>query len=102
MISEHIGKYSPGAILLLLLLQSAAEQGVTRVDLGKGGEDYKLMFTTGGVPLAEGIAETRVVSAAVGRGFRQIRQWVHQSPLRDHARVPIRWLRRMRDWISLR
>jgi CelD/BcsL family acetyltransferase involved in cellulose biosynthesis len=96
-----LGKYSPGATLLLFILQHAAEHGVTRVDLGKGDEEYKLTLANAGVSLAEGVVETRIVSAALRRHWGQARNWVRQSPLREPARVPIRWLRRMREWLAL-
>lgn len=98
----NLSKCSPGSILLLFMLQCAAEHGVARIDLGKGDEPYKIMFATGGVSLAEGVVETRLVSAAMSRGIRQARDWVRQSPLRERARVPIGWLRQMRDWLALR
>jgi CelD/BcsL family acetyltransferase involved in cellulose biosynthesis len=97
-----LGKFSPGSALLLYLFQHAAEHGVTCVDLGKGEESYKQMFATGGVLLAEGAVDTRLVSAAVNRGWRTVRDWARNSPLRDHARLPIRLLRRLTDWSTLR
>jgi CelD/BcsL family acetyltransferase involved in cellulose biosynthesis len=97
-----LGKHSPGSMLLLLMIEHAAPHGVACIDLGKGGEDYKQTLATGGVPLAEGAVETRHVAAVLRRGWRQTRDWVRQSPLREQARMPVRWLKRMRDWWALR
>ena len=37
-------KYSPGLILMRTIIDSYAERGVTSLDLGIGGDDYKRMF----------------------------------------------------------
>ncbi|MBO0894625.1 MAG: GNAT family N-acetyltransferase, partial [Acidimicrobiales bacterium] len=54
-----LGRYSPGLILLLDLIGQAAEQGVRRVDLGRGEHDYKLRFTRRYQEVAEGVVEAR-------------------------------------------
>jgi CelD/BcsL family acetyltransferase involved in cellulose biosynthesis len=95
-----LGKYSPGSGLLLAIVEQAGQHGVQCVDLGKGDEDYKQTLATGGVPVAEGAVETRRVAAAIRRGWRQTCDWVRQSPLHKPARIPIRWLKRMRDWVA--
>ncbi len=47
-------KYSPGLILLLEMAKLGAELGITRLDLGKGGERYKTQLMSGSIELAEG------------------------------------------------
>ena len=91
---------SPGQILLLNLAEQAAAHGVTRIDLGKGAEDYKLALANELVEIAEGCVDRRPLAAALRRGWTATRDWVKQTPLREPARVPIRWLRRMGEWIG--
>ena len=93
-------KHSPGAGLLLLMAQEAAAHGVSRIDLGKGDEPYKLTLADHGVPLAEGAIETRAVTAALRSGWRQARDWVRKSPLQTPARTSLRWLRRVQNWMA--
>lgn len=38
------GRYSPGQLMTLETLRAASEQGITRIDFGAGGEDYKAAF----------------------------------------------------------
>ncbi|HEX5102879.1 MAG TPA: GNAT family N-acetyltransferase [Pirellulaceae bacterium] len=95
-----LSKFSPGACQLLFMAQCAAEHGIDCIDLGKGDEEYKLMFASGSVPLAEGVVETRPLSAAMRRGWRQTRDWVKQSPLERPARASLRWLRQVKQWIG--
>jgi len=97
-----LGKHSPGSAVLLLMIQHAAAHDVRCLELGKGDEEYKRTFATDAVPLAEGVVETRPVAAAIRHGWRHTRDWVRQSPIREPARIPIRWLRRMREWLALR
>jgi CelD/BcsL family acetyltransferase involved in cellulose biosynthesis len=97
-----LSKSSPGAALLLLIAQHAAEHGVSWIELGVGDEPYKLAVASDSVPLAEGVVETRPAKAALRATWRQARDWVRRSPLREPARAPIRWLRRMREWLELR
>lgn len=97
-----LGKHSPGTALLLFILQHAAAHGVTSIDLGKGDDEYKLTLANESLPLAEGIIETRYLAAAFRHGWDRTRDWVRQSPLREHARTPIRWFRHVREWLSMR
>jgi CelD/BcsL family acetyltransferase involved in cellulose biosynthesis len=94
------GKFSPGSVLMLQMIEQAAAHGVTCIELGKGDEDYKKTLATGSVPLAEGAVETRRVAAVLRRGWQQTRDWVKQSSLRKPARTGARFFRRMRDWLA--
>jgi CelD/BcsL family acetyltransferase involved in cellulose biosynthesis len=40
------GRYSPGLILLLDLINEASSRGIPLVDLGRGEHDYKLRVTS--------------------------------------------------------
>jgi CelD/BcsL family acetyltransferase involved in cellulose biosynthesis len=44
----------PGLILLRELIAAAPGNGITRIDLGKGDEDYKFRVMTGSVPVCTG------------------------------------------------
>lgn len=69
--APDLGRYSPGLILLLELIGQAAEEGVGRVDLGRGEHDYKLRFTERYEEVAEGV---------VGKG---------QPPCQGASSVPV-------------
>jgi len=93
-----LARHSPGACQLLFMAQHAAEHGVDCIDLGKGDEEYKLMFASGSVALGEGTIETRRLAAAMRSGWRRARDWVKQSPLERPARASLRWLRQLHQW----
>lgn len=95
-----LARFSPGACQLLFMAQQAAEHGADCIDLGKGDEEYKLMFATGSVALSEGTVETRRLSAAMRSGWRKARDWVKQSPLERPARASLRWLRQVHQWVG--
>ena len=96
----NLSKFSPGACQLLFMAQHAAEHGVDCIDLGKGDEEYKLMFASRSVALGEGAVETRQLSAAMRSGWWRAREWVKQSPLKTPARASLRWLKQVQHWMG--
>ena len=50
----RFAKYSPGAMLLVELIDACGEQGIRRLDLGEGDERYKQSFQTGSLQLTAG------------------------------------------------
>jgi CelD/BcsL family acetyltransferase involved in cellulose biosynthesis len=86
---------SPGQVLLLKIAAAAAAHGVTRIDLGKGSEDYKLALASTSVEIAEGSIDRRPFAATVRRGWTATRDWVKRSPLGTPARSTLRWLRNL-------
>ncbi|WP_197443206.1 GNAT family N-acetyltransferase [Lignipirellula cremea] len=91
--SPAFARYSPGRLLLLEMAEAFADQGMTRVDLGKGPEEYKQHFATGSIAVAEGSVERSPLTYAVRRGWRQTQAYFRQSPLRRPLLAPYRLLR---------
>jgi CelD/BcsL family acetyltransferase involved in cellulose biosynthesis len=60
-------RYSPGLVLLLMLVEAAGASGVRRVDLGVGEEEYKRRLMTGELEVAEGSFERRSAFALAWR-----------------------------------
>ena len=98
----ELGKYSPGAQLLLELAREAAARGVERIDLGEGDESYKLSFMTGATALAVGSVDTRPAARAARKLWHHTKRWVRESPFRGTATVPWRFIRNMRDKVQFR
>jgi len=63
-------RFSPGLILLLMLVEAAGASGVRRVDLGVGEEEYKRRLMTEELQVAEGSFERRS-AFALARRLRQ-------------------------------
>ncbi len=91
---------SPGQVLLLKIAEAAAAHGVTRIDLGKGSEEYKLALANTSVEIAEGSIDRRPFAASVRRGWSATRDWVKRSPLGTPARSTLRWLRSVGERVS--
>lgn len=53
----EFGRYSPGLILLLSLIEEAAERAVPVIDLGRGEHGYKLRVTSRFSEVAEGCVD---------------------------------------------
>ncbi len=88
---------SPGLVLLVEVARHAAENGISRIDLGKGDERYKLQFGSGSIPVAEGVVERASVSSLMRFGWQRTKAWVKESPLACAARGPARLLRAVRE-----
>jgi CelD/BcsL family acetyltransferase involved in cellulose biosynthesis len=71
--------YSPGTICLLRLIEAGANDGLNRLDLGKGGEDYKQWFKDFDDQVAEGWIQRQSPAALWRR--------VHQGPKRVALKV---------------
>ncbi len=90
-------KYSPGHMLLLEIARTAEEQGIRRIDLSKGPEEYKRLFTSGEVEVAEGSVDRGAVSRFVKQGWIRTRERISNSMLYRPARATKRMMRSMRD-----
>lgn len=97
--NEEFNRYSPGSILLTRLAQEADRLGVTRIDLGKGKDEYKDSFASGSTPIAEGSVDSVRLVHHARHAWRRTRDWVKNSHLYAPARRPIRWLRETLDWM---
>ncbi|MFJ8082500.1 GNAT family N-acetyltransferase [Streptomyces sp. NPDC096205] len=77
-------RFSPGILLLLRLAQSAAQEGMELLDLGKGGERYKQEMKTGDLSVGEGQVTLGTVPAkllhARAESARRLRATVSAHP----------------------
>jgi CelD/BcsL family acetyltransferase involved in cellulose biosynthesis len=91
--NRHFQGYSPGMILLLEKVRSAAAQGIQYIDLGKGMSTYKRRFMSRTLDVAEGCVE---VPSLVNRAkhLRELAErWGRSSALRPLLRMPGRVLK---------
>jgi CelD/BcsL family acetyltransferase involved in cellulose biosynthesis len=94
--SRELGRYSPGLLMLLALAETAEGLGIRRLDLGKGSEQYKRSFATGAVEVAEGAVDFRPLASAARSAVGAVRRWA-RSPAATPVRIPVDWLRKLRD-----
>ena len=76
-------KYSPGLILMRTIIDAYAERGVTSLDLGIGGDDYKRMFCKDDEPIFDSFLPltARGQLGAIGlSSFARAKRLVKQSP----------------------
>lgn len=91
---ERFAKGSPGIVLRVSAAEAAPALGVTRIDLGMGGQDtYKPRLRTGSIPLAEGRVEVPSFATAMRKLRRDTEMWIRRSPLMPLARIPGRLLK---------
>lgn len=91
-------RYSPGMALLLTIARHAADNGIRRIDLGKGTEEFKMSMSTAAFDVAAG----SVGNGTLRQCWSQTRDWLKSSPLGAPARVSARIVRPVREWLSFR
>jgi CelD/BcsL family acetyltransferase involved in cellulose biosynthesis len=69
----RFAKYSPGMIGHLRMAESSAEAGVAEIAMGRGGKEFKEVFKSREIIIAEG----RVARRTAGAGLH----WVRATPL---------------------
>ena len=92
--------YSPGLLLLMMLIRQSREMGIERIDLGKGHERYKTSMMTGATTVAEGMLSKPGIAASLAGATLRLRHWVRHSPLRETAQLPKRVIRKLEYWIA--
>jgi CelD/BcsL family acetyltransferase involved in cellulose biosynthesis len=72
----RLGRYSPGLVHTLRLIEDAAAAGVKTIDLGKGAKRYKETLKSGDTFVAGGIVTRPTPSAAAHWARRVPQAWV--------------------------
>ena len=85
--------YSPGTLLLLAIMDAAADNGVSIIDLGKGDAFYKGRLSNASTPLMAGAVASGPFSPLLKQGRDNIRKLVRATPLRRPAELLVRKLR---------
>ena len=93
--NPSFAQFSPGLILWLEMAKVAEKWGISRIDLGKGPEDYKKHIMSGSIAVAEGSVDTRKVVRILRRQWHRAYHWLRGTPLRGPLLRPGRFIRRM-------
>ena len=99
---RELGQYSPGSILLLKMAENAQQNGIAKIDLGKGAERYKLSLASAATPLWEGTAGTSSPALWLRGGWRAARDLVERSPLGEFSKIPGQAIKPLREWFAFR
>jgi CelD/BcsL family acetyltransferase involved in cellulose biosynthesis len=95
-------KYSPGMVLLAQILETAADNGSARMDLGKGAYSFKQNLASGTAQVLEGSFGRRLMPSVITESLKTARQFISKSAEATGFRTPVRWYRQLRDWVALR
>jgi len=79
--NHQLQRYSPGLILLLQMVKSAADSGITMLRLGKGDEAYKGRFANGATSVASGSVDCRLTRRVANAFWYAARRVSHHSPM---------------------
>jgi len=88
---EDYRQYAPGLMLLLTTIREGAARGLSVIDLGRGNQHYKLVFSNGEFELCEGaIARQGSVAAALRAGHKLVSDVATRLPLGAYESIPRR------------
>lgn len=82
--------YSPGMQLMLQVVREAATVGITRIDLGRGVERFKLCLANRSLQVGEGCVALNPLTASIWRASLRLRRRLRASalwPLVARARI---------------
>lgn len=87
------GHLAPGWMLLRELVSAAPELGITRIDLGRGEDEYKRRARTGETLVAQGLVTRSTARQAVRRARESAVRAAKASPLGPGLRRVVRSVR---------
>jgi CelD/BcsL family acetyltransferase involved in cellulose biosynthesis len=88
----ELASYSPGALLLVRVIEESERAGIRRIDLGKGAEPYKAKLQSGATPLASGAVCTTAWRRLFYRTSHRLQESVRSSALAGPAKSLAYWL----------
>lgn len=80
-----ISQYSAGIILLMTLLDEAADHGVRTFDFGRGDAFYKSRLSNGAVLLSEGVVNATALAGIMRKARKSASALVQKTPLKAPA-----------------
>ena len=92
--------YSPGMALFMKLAEAAPALGVTRIDLGRGSEQFKHGLGSGEVLVAEGSVDTRGLAGTLRRGSFWFVRWLRGTWLGRPVRAVANLFPALRRWAT--
>jgi CelD/BcsL family acetyltransferase involved in cellulose biosynthesis len=98
--NPDLANYSPGVLFLLQLAEQAQAMGIATIDLGAGDERYKWSLASRGIEVCEGSLGGASLATWLRSGWRQARDWVKSSPLKETAALPARLIKPVREWLA--
>lgn len=93
---QQLRSYAPGRQMYLRLHRALADEGIRRIEWGKGENAYKSRTMTGASMVASGSVACSTVQRVMRGGWWRLRKWVRHSPLRPHVKVAAAYLGRLR------
>lgn len=101
-IAHRAVKQSPGLVLMALMMESLAGDGIARIDLGKGIYSYKQSFANTQSRVLEGSYGRPAALSKLAKCFRRASRWIRQTAETAGLHAPVKWYRQFRNWAVMR
>lgn len=96
------GCYSPGLLMLTRGARHFAEQGVLRIDLGKGDEPYKKSVTLDASSVAQGMVQTGNIGKLLRRSRKKTWERLKRVPGKTYFKRATALIHRLRNHYDFR
>jgi CelD/BcsL family acetyltransferase involved in cellulose biosynthesis len=100
--NSEFQSYSPGNLLLLEIARTGGDEGITKIDLGKGSEEYKLSFGSAQTLVAEGCTSQTGLFSHIDGACQKAKAWLKNSALKRPLAATAKALRPLREWLAFR
>lgn len=87
-----LGPYAPGLVLLMRVAQQAERLGISRIDMGSGGDEYKEKLASGCDRVSEGSVPSRALFTPLYQRFFYMKDRLRATRLRGPVQRVRRWL----------
>ena len=94
--------YGPGRVLLSRTAQACEENGIHKIDLGRGVAQFKSLTMSGATEVAIGSVDLRPLARRLRTTWRTTRDLLKHSAFYRPVRVPGRLVYRFREWMEFR
>jgi len=98
--NRDLSDCSPGLLMEHNLTRTANSLGITRIDLGKGDEQYKSWFASDYDQLAEGAVHVQPLHAPLYRALFVAKNRLRSTSLRNPVQRVRRWTLSTRVWLG--
>jgi len=89
---RSLGPYAPGLVILMRVAQMANSLGITRIDMGPGGGEYKEKLASGFEQVGEGAVTAQQWLAPLYQNWIRAKDWLRTTRLGVPARRVRYWM----------
>lgn len=99
--NHKFSKYSPGSLVILKIAEAAAEQGISRFDLGPGDQLFKETLSSGADTVCSGEISFDRFRRFRHQTYLQAHNWLKHSRFQKTSETIFNTLRPLKGWLDM-